>query len=320
MMGIEQCSIENVKLENNVFLAPMAGVTDKAFRKICAQMGAGLVYTEMVSAKGIVYNDKKTMDLIDCDIENMPRAVQIFGSEPEIIYTAIQKIEQYADIIDINMGCPVPKIVNNGEGSALLKQPKLIGKIVKSAVEATQKPITVKVRIGWDDNSINVLDVAKVIQDNGAKAITVHGRTRQDFYSGVSRWEYIKAVKETVNIPVIGNGDVKDFESFNKMLNETNVEAVMIGRAALGNPFVFRNILSSSKEVQVTKEELLDVILKHYMLEVGYKGEYTAIREMRKHICWYIKGLPNNTQIKNLINMSDNLDEVTNILKEYLSN
>ena len=319
-MGIEQCGIGNVKLENNVFLAPMAGVTDKAFRKICAQMGAGLVYTEMVSAKGIVYNDKKTMDLIECDIENMPRAVQIFGSEPEFIYTAIQKIEQYADIIDINMGCPVPKIVNNGEGSALLKQPKLIGKIVKSAVEATQKPITVKVRIGWDDNSINVLDVAKVIQDNGAKAITVHGRTRQDFYSGVSRWEYIKAVKETVNIPVIGNGDVKDFESFNKMLNETNVEAVMIGRAALGNPFVFRNILSSSKEVQVTKEELLDVILKHYMLEVGYKGEYTAIREMRKHICWYIKGLPNNTQIKNLINMSDNLDEVTNILKEYLSN
>ena len=316
---VKECSIGNVKLKNNLFLAPMAGVTDKAFRKICAQMGAGLVYTEMVSAKGIVYNDKKTLDLIECDIENMPRAVQIFGSEPTVIFDAIQKIDKYADIIDINMGCPVPKIVSNGEGSALLKQPNLIGQIVKKAVEATKKPVTVKMRIGWDDNSINVVDIAKIVQDNGAAAITVHGRTRQDFYSGISRWQYIKDVKENVNIPVIGNGDVKDYITFEKMINETGVEAVMVGRAALGNPFVFRNILSKGKKVEVTKEELLNTILKHYMLEVEYKGEYTAIREMRKHICWYIKGLPNNSEVKNLINMSDNLDEVLDILKQYLS-
>lgn len=316
-MYISECNIGNIKLKNNVFLAPMAGVTDRAFRNICASMGAGLVYTEMVSAKGIVYNDKKTLDLILCDIPNMPKAVQIFGSEPAVIYDAIQKIEEYADIIDINMGCPVPKIVGNGEGSALLKNPKLIGEIVASAVKATKKPITVKCRIGWDDSSINVVDVAKTVQDNGASAITIHGRTRQDFYSGVSKWEYIKSVKENVNIPVIGNGDVKDYNSFKDMIDKTNVDAVMIGRATLGNPFVFRNILSEGKETEVTKKELLDTILKHYMLEVENKGEYTAIREMRKHICWYIKGMPNNAEIKNMINMSDNLEEVLSILKKY---
>ena len=317
-MYIKECDIENIKLKNNVFLAPMAGVTDRAFRNICASMGAGLVYTEMVSAKGIVYNDKKTLDLILCDIPNMPKAVQIFGSEPAVIYDAIQKIEEYADIIDINMGCPVPKIVGNGEGSALLKNPKLIGEIVASAVKATKKPITVKCRIGWDDSSINVVDVAKTVQDNGASAITIHGRTRQDFYSGVSKWEYIKSVKENVNIPVIGNGDVKDYNSFKDMIDKTNVDAVMVGRATLGNPFVFRNILSEGKETEVTKKELLDTILKHYMLEVENKGEYTAIREMRKHICWYIKGLENNTHIKDIINKLENIDEIRQILRDYL--
>lgn len=320
-MYVKEFNIEGIKTKNNVFLAPMAGVTDRAFRKICANQGAGLVYTEMVSAKGIVYNDKKTLELIQCDIPHMPRAVQIFGSEPEIIFDAIQKIENNADIIDINMGCPVPKIVSNGEGSALLKQPKRVGEIVKKAVEATDKPITVKIRIGWDDENINVVDIAKIIQDNGAKAITVHGRTRQDFYSGISRIEYIKQVKENVSIPVIGNGDVKDYNSFKNMIAYTGVDAVMIGRATLGNPFIFRQILNEDNNVNsefVTNREILDTILEQYNIEVEYKGEYTAIREMRKHICWYIKGLPNNSDIKNRINMCEDLQEVYRILQGYL--
>lgn len=320
-MYVKKIEIGNVEVKNNVFLAPMAGVTDKAFRKICAMYGAGLVYTEMVSAKGIIYNDKKTLDLLDCDIPNMPRAVQIFGSDPNVIYEAIQKIEDKADIIDINMGCPVPKIVNNGEGSALLKNPKLIAKIVNAATSATKKPITVKVRLGWDENSINVLDVAKIVEDNGAKAITIHGRTRQDFYSGVSKKEYTKLVKEKLTIPVIGNGDVNDYNSFKEMIDDTGVDAVMIGRASLGNPFVFSQILKqdNNEEVEkVTKSDILDVILKQYELEIKQKGEYTAIREMRKHICWYIKGLPNNSEIKNRVNMCDDAKKVFEILTEYL--
>lgn len=321
-MFVKEIEIGNVSIKNNVFLAPMAGVTDRAFRKICAKYGAGLVYTEMVSAKGIVYNDKKTMSIINCDIPNMPRAVQIFGSETDVIYNAIQKIEDSADIIDINMGCPVPKIVSNGEGSALLREPKKVGAIVNKAVSATKKPITVKMRIGWDDNSINVVDIAKIVQDNGAKAITVHGRTRQDFYSGTSKIEYIKQVKENVSIPVIGNGDIVDYTSFKNMMSYTNVDGVMIGRAALGNPYIFRYICEEDNGLVpniATKKEILETILEQYEMEIQNKGEYTALREMRKHICWYIKGLANNSEIKNTINTSQSVEEVYSILKKYLS-
>ncbi len=320
-MYVKEVIIGDVKIKNNVFLAPMAGVTDRAFRKICADFGAGLVYTEMVSAKGIIYNDKKTLELLKCDIHNMPRAVQIFGSDPKVIYDAVKKIADIADIIDINMGCPVPKVVGNNEGSALLKEPQNIAKIVESAVLATKKPITVKVRIGWDDNSINVVEVAKIIEANGAKAITVHGRTRQDFYSGTSKIEYIKKVKENVNIPVIGNGDIVDYESFKNMIEYAKVDAVMIGRASLGNPFIFKQILNMDKEniqCNINNKDILDAILKQYKMEIQNKGEYTAIREMRKHICWYIKGLPGNSDIKNKINTCENVEEVFMILKEYL--
>ncbi len=321
-MYIKEISIGNIKIKNNIFLAPMAGFADRAFRKICADYGAGLVYTEMVSAKGIVYNDEKTLELVKCDISNMPRAVQIFGSEPDIISQAIQKIEDYADIIDINMGCPVPKIVNNGEGSALLKNIELVGEIVKAAVEATNKPITVKIRKGFDDSVINCVEIAKIAEQNGVKAITIHGRTRKDFYAGTCDLDCIKKVKEAVSIPVIGNGDVVDYEAFKRMIDYTGVDAVMIGRGALGKPWVFKDIIDkdNKKEVfNVSKKEILEKILEQYNLEIEQKGEYVAVREMRKHICCYVKGMSNNSELKNIINTKDNSKEVFEILKEYMN-
>ena len=321
-MYIKEISIGNIKIKNNIFLAPMAGFADRAFRKICADYGAGLVYTEMVSAKGIVYNDEKTLELVKCDIFNMPRVVQIFGSEPDIISQAIQKIDDYADIIDINMGCPVPKIVNNGEGSALLKNPELVGEIVKAAVKATNKPITVKIRKGFDDFSINCVEIAKIAEMNGAKAITIHGRTRKDFYTGTCDLDCIKSVKEAVSISVIGNGDVVDYESFKRMIDYTGVDAVMIGRGSLGKPWIFKEIIdkeNNSELFNIYKKEILEKILEQYNLEIEQKGEYVAVREMRKHICCYVKGMSKNSELKNTINTRDNAKEVFEILKEYMN-
>ncbi|MBE5821691.1 MAG: tRNA dihydrouridine synthase DusB [Clostridiales bacterium] len=312
--------IGNVEIKNNIFLAPMAGITDKAFRKICAEQNAGLVYTEMISSKGIYYNDKKTIELMDTDIEGMPRAVQIFGNDPYIISEAIRKIEDNADIIDINMGCPAPKVTSNGEGSSLLKEPKLIGDIVRSAVSSTNKPITVKIRKGWDDTQVNASEVAKIIEEAGASLITIHGRTRQEFYSGTCDLDIIRQVKESVSIPVIGNGDIEDYESAKKMFDYTNVDGIMIGRASLGNPWVFNKIIEkdlNNIDIEISDKEKYEMILKHYELCIKNKGEYTAIREMRKHIAWYIKGMKNNSNMKNIINSLENIDEIYKVLKEY---
>jgi len=319
-MYIKKIKIGNVEIKNNIFLAPMAGITDKAFRKICAEQNAGLVYTEMISSKGIYYNDKKTIELMDTDIEGMPRAVQIFGNDPYIISEAIRKIEDNADIIDINMGCPAPKVTSNGEGSSLLKEPKLIGDIVRSAVSSTNKPITVKIRKGWDDTQVNASEVAKIIEEAGASLITIHGRTRQEFYSGTCDLDIIRQVKESVSIPVIGNGDIEDYESAKKMFDYTNVDGIMIGRASLGNPWVFNKIIEkdlNNIDIEISDKEKYEMILKHYELCIKNKGEYTAIREMRKHIAWYIKGMKNNSNMKNIINSLENIDEIYKVLKEY---
>ena len=320
-MYIKELKIGDVKVKNNLILAPMAGVTDSAFRKICVKYGVGLVVSEMVSAKGIVYGDKKTLELIQMDIPNMPRMVQIFGSEPDIMSKAIKIIEDKVDIIDINMGCPVPKIVSNGEGSALLKNPKLIGEIVKACVNATTKPVTVKIRIGFEDNSINAKEIGQIIQDNGAKMLTIHGRTRSQYYAGNVNLDVIKEVKETLKIPVIGNGNVIDYESFKKMIDYTNVDGVMIGRATLGNPWIFEDILNQDEgkeKREVSNEEKLEQIIEQYNLEDEYKGEYTAVREMRKHIGWYLKGLPNSAEIKNRINQMESKEEIIELLKKIL--
>ncbi len=316
---IKKIKIGDIELKNNVFLAPMAGITDKAFRKICVDMGVSLTFSEMISAKGVYYNDAKTLDLIEKNDNEKPYAIQLFGNDPYIIAEAIKKIEHMADIIDINMGCPAPKITNNGEGSALMKNPKLIGEIINAATKATNKPITAKIRKGWDDNSVNAVEVAKIIEENGAKLITIHGRTRSGFYTGKSDLDIIKQVKENVNIPVIGNGDITDYETAKNMFEYTNVDGIMIGRGSLGNPWIFKQIIDN-ENIEISKQEKLDMILNHYNLEIQNKGEYTAIREMRKHICWYIKGLENNTYIKDTINRLEDINEIQNILKDYLKN
>ena len=316
-MYIKDIKIGDLNIKNNVFLAPMAGITDKAFRKLCIDMGTSLTYSEMISAKGVYYNDKKTLNLIEKNENEKPYAIQLFGNDPYIISEAIKQIEHLGDIIDINMGCPAPKITNNGEGSSLMKDPNLIGQIINMASKATKKPITAKIRKGWDDDNVNAVEVAKIIEENGAKLITVHGRTRSQFYTGKSDLEIIKKVKENVNIPVIGNGDIIDLESANNMFDYTNVDGIMIGRGALGNPWIFKEIINN-ENIDISKKEKLDMILQHYDLEIQKKGEYTAIREMRKHICWYIKGLENNTHIKDIINKLENINEIKQILKDYL--
>lgn len=318
-MNIKDIKIGELNIKNNVFLAPMAGITDKAFRKICIDMGASLTYSEMISSKGVYYNDKKTLNLIEKNENEKPYAIQLFGNDPYIISEAIKRIEHLGDIIDINMGCPAPKITNNGEGSALMKNPKLIGKIVNMASKTTNKPVTVKIRKGWDDNSENAVEIAKIVEENGAKLITVHGRTRNEFYTGKSDLDIIKEVKQNVNIPVIGNGDIVDVSSANNMFNYTNVDGIMIGRGTLGNPWIFKQLINNDNN-EISKKDKLDMILHHYDLEIQNKGEYTAIREMRKHICWYIKGLKNNTYIKDIINRLENIDEIKKVLIEYLEN
>lgn len=319
-MYIKKIKIGNIEIKNNLFLAPMAGITDKSFRYICIEQNVGLVYTEMISSKGIYYNDKKTLDLMELDNNNMPRAVQIFGNDPYIISEAIKKIEDGFEIIDINMGCPAPKITNNGEGSALLKNSKIIREIVTSAVKATNKAITVKIRKGWDDTTINATEVAKIIEESGAKAITIHGRTRQEFYSGKSDLDIIKKVKETVKIPVIGNGDIEDYETAKNMFEYTNVDAIMIGRASLGNPWIFNKIIQKDKnniDIEISNKEKFNMIINHYNLLIKNKGEYTAIREMRKHVAWYIKGMKNNSNMKNCINQLEDIEAIYKLLEEY---
>ncbi len=312
--------IKNLQLENNVLLAPMAGVTDKAFRMIVKPFGPGLMYTEMVSGKGLFYNSKKTAGLLETDGIEKPVATQIFGHEPQVLAAISSKsLESGAELIDINMGCPAPKITGNGDGSALSRDPILAGEIVAAVTEVVDVPVTVKIRKGWDEDSVNAVEMAKIAEQNGAAAITVHGRTRQQFYSGEADLDIIKAVKEAVSIPVIGNGDIVDEESALHMLQYTGCDGIMIGRGAQGNPWIFGQIIhflkTGEKLPPPTLEERAEKMLEHLELLVAYKGEYRGIQEARKHMAWYIKGKPGGAKLRELIMQAKTKEEMTQIIR-----
>jgi len=316
--------IRDIVIKNQFVLAPMAGVTNEAFRIICKKMNAGLVMAEMVSDKAIGFKNERTLGMTKVNPIEHPISMQIFGGDKDSLVNAAKYIDlnSDADIIDINMGCPVLKVIKSGSGSALLKDHDKIYDVVKAVVDAVKKPVTVKIRIGWDMESINCVEVAKKIEAAGAQAITVHGRTRSQFYSGNADWKYIKMVKEAVKIPVIGNGDVVSIDSAKRMLEETGCDAIAIARGALGNPFLFRELNAYFDENKLIdrpdNKEIYDTILWHHKLLLDLKGEHLALLEMRSHVAWYIKGMPGSAKIKDLCNRQVSFDEVIKILKEYL--
>jgi tRNA-dihydrouridine synthase B len=316
---VKKLKIGNVELENNVLLAPMAGITDRAFRLVCEEFGPGLVCTEMVSGKGLFYDDKKTDLLLNMEGEKRPIAAQIFGNDIESMKFAAKYVSKIADIVDINMGCPAPKVVKNGDGSKLLLNLPLVEEIVREVVKVSEVPVTVKIRKGWDSNSIVAVEAAKVIEKAGASAITIHGRTRAEFYSGVADWDIIKQVKQSVNIPVIGNGDIKSKEDAKKIFEMTGVDGIMIGRASLGNPWIFKEIINGEDSSDISNDEKLRIILKHIDLEIQEKGELTGIREMRKHIGWYIKNGKDASKFRAKANTIENRQELEACLREYFS-
>lgn len=315
--------IGSFQSENNVFLAPMAGVTDSAFRRICRRFGCGLVYTEMVSAKALYYGDKKTNKMLAVHEEEKPFAVQIFGSEPDIMaQMASAAAGTGASLLDINMGCPAPKIVNNGEGSALMKDIDKIYRIVSAVNKASSVPVTVKLRKGFDEAHCNALEAAKAAQAGGAAAVTVHGRTREQYYSGKADWDVIGAVKAALDIPVIGNGDIFRAQDAMDMLSYTGCDAVMIGRGAQGNPFIFRQIGELLQSGQVcympTLQDKVDTMLTQFAMMVADKGEYIAVREARKHAAWYLKGEKHSASVRSAVNNAQNAEELKNILQSIL--
>lgn len=316
--------IGEIQMENPFVLAPMAGVTDLPFRKLCKEQGAGLSCTEMVSAKAISFHNKNTEALMEMDPSEHPVSLQLFGSEPELMAEVAKSIEERPfEILDINMGCPVPKVVNNGEGSALLKNPKLIGKIIKAVSGAIRKPVTAKMRIGFEGYPVDPVEIAKIMEDSGAAAIAVHGRTRQQYYSGHADWDTIRKIKEAVRIPVIGNGDVDSPEKAEALLKETGCDAVMIGRAVRGNPWIFRELnhyfLTGEKLPRPSAEEIREMILRHARMQIEIKGEFTGIREMRKHVAWYTAGMRHSAGLRresNLIADYQALEELLAHLKD----
>jgi len=311
--GMSKLTIGNVTLENQVILAPMAGVTDLPFRLLCRRQGAGLVCMEMVSAKAIYYKNKNTEGLLEVHPEERPVSLQLFGSDPEIIADMAKRIEERPfSILDFNMGCPVPKVVNNGEGSALMRNPRLAEQILSALVKAVKKPVTVKIRKGFDE--ANGVELAKIAESCGVAAIAVHGRTREQYYSGRADWEIIRQVKQAVKIPVIGNGDVDSPQAAKEMLETTGCDGIMIGRAAQGNPWIFRDIVSYLEKGVLPgppdNHMKKEMILEHARLQMQYKGEYTAVREMRKHLAWYTTGLPHSARFRQMINSMESMEEL----------
>lgn len=322
-MYLKKIKIGDLELKNNIFLAPMAGITDLPFRRIAEKIGGpGLVYTEMVSAKAIFYHDDKTKKLLNRKDEKSSIAVQLFGSDIESMVYAAKYVEDIADIIDINMGCPAPKVVKNGDGSKLLLDLELAKAIVSEVVRNVKKPVTVKIRKGWNHSNIVAVEAAKKIEEAGAAAITIHGRTREEYYSGNVDLDIIKKVKENVKIPVIGNGDIMNLESATKMFSYTGVDGIMIGRAALGNPWIFKEVkegleTGDQEKYIPSKTEKLNTILEHLKLEIEEKGEYTGIREMRKHLSAYTKNMPESSKFRETMNRIEEKDKLIEYIKIY---
>ena len=317
---IQTLKIGDVSLKNNLILAPMAGVTDLPFRLLCKEQGAGLLCMEMVSAKAIYFNNKNTEELLTIDDREPPVSLQLFGSDPDIISEMAKKIENRPfSILDINMGCPVPKVAGNGEGSALMKNPKLVEEIVSKTAKAIKKPVTVKIRKGFDDEHINAVEIARIAESAGAAAVAVHGRTREQYYSGKADWDIIRQVKEAVKIPVIGNGDVTSPEAARQLMETTGCDGIMIGRGAQGNPWIFRQILywmeTGEEEPKPDLEEVKAMILRHAKMLVEYKGAYTGIREMRKHVAWYTAGYPNSAKLRARVNEIESLEALEHLIQ-----
>lgn len=319
-----ELTIGNIKLSGNLILGPMAGVTDLPFRLLCKEKGADLVSTEMISAKGIMYNSNNTQTLLEVKEEERPVSLQLFGSDPDILRENAKRIEGVDfDILDINMGCPVPKVVNNNEGSALMKNPALVGKIVREVSRGINKPVTVKIRKGFDDDSINAVEIAKIIEDNGAAAVAVHGRTREEYYSGKADWDIIRQVKEAVAIPVIGSGDIFTPQAAKDMLEQTGCDGVMVARGAQGNPWIFNQIKAYLEDGVILNrpsfDEVAEMIIRHTKMSIDHKGDFTALREMRKHISWYTSGYKSSAKIRGQINSIKTLDELKELLGNYKS-
>jgi nifR3 family TIM-barrel protein len=319
---IKPLQIGSVTLPNNLILAPMAGVTDLPFRLLCKEQGAGLLCMEMVSAKAILYRNRNTEALLSIDPRENPVSLQLFGSDPDIISEIAHQIEERPfDILDINMGCPVPKIVNNGEGSALMKNPDLAGEIIEKTAKAINKPVTVKIRKGFDDNHINAVEMAKIAEEAGAAAVAVHGRTREQYYSGKADWDIIRKVKEAVSIPVIGNGDLLTADDVIAMQEQTGCDGFMIARGAQGNPWIFKQILNyfetGERLLKPPFEEVRQMILRHARMMLEYKGEYIGIREIRKHAAWYTAGYPNSSQLRAAINAVESYEDLQKTLTEW---
>ena len=318
---MSKLQIGDVTLANNCILAPMAGVTDLPFRLLCKEQGVGLICMEMVSAKAIYYNNKNTEELMAIHPEEMPVSLQLFGSDADIIAEMAKRIEERPfAILDINMGCPVPKVVNNGEGSALMKNPKLVEEILTKLVKAISKPVTVKIRKGFNDANVNAVEIARIAESCGVAAVAVHGRTREQYYSGKADWDIIGAVKDAVKIPVIGNGDVVDAHSAKALIEQTGCDGVMIGRAAQGNPWIFKEVVTYLETGVIppkpTSEQVKETVIRHAKLQLEYKGEYTGVREMRKHLSWYTAGYPNSARFRQMINSMESMDQLIASVKE----